>query len=168
VAHAVWGEKLPWPAYALLALTAAAGVYAGIETWRHPFSNAQQAAGWLKSHQMDKMPWVGTPDTSVVGVAQLLGRPVYMLDCNCSDTFPLFSKRRDGFTIAEIPERLVIARNTLKASEFVYIGVVPFKPDQQVQIKANGFIVKPLVHFENAEEPQENFYLYDVSSAPGA
>jgi hypothetical protein len=157
--------RLPRLAYALLGLTAIAGIMAGADAWRRPFSNAEPAANWLRANHLDAAFIAGTPDTSLAGIAELLRRPVYMLDCNCSDSFNLFSNRRDQFEISQIPDRLLLASNSLNGSSFLFMGVVPLSTDQQSEINRRGLLAMPLTSFTGAEaDQQENFYIYRISS----
>jgi hypothetical protein len=155
-------SRLPWIAWALLGLTAIGGLYAGVEAWLRPFSNSGAAARWLTANHLDAAPLVGTPDTLVVSVAELLNRPIYMLDCNCSDTFLLFSDRRDSFTRSQIPDRLVIAMGALRVSSFVYLCGGPLSTEEESAIRSKGLTVKPLASFTGAEV-DEDFYVYQAS-----
>lgn len=157
------GEKLPWPAYVLIGLTVVAGIDAEVETWLRPFSNAGATAKWLERHEQGALPWVGTPDTSVAGVAEYAHRPIYMLDCSCSDTFLLFSRRRDVFLPTQIPARLLIAHQDLGEPDFIYIGIIPFTAGQEMQLRAEGLRWMELASFTGADNRDEDFYVYQLS-----
>lgn len=150
-------------AYVLLGLTALGGVLAGVQTWQRPFSNANAAAAWLKTNHLDVEPLAGTPDTVAVAVAELLHKPIYMLDCNCTDTFVLYSDRRDSFSIGQIPDRLALARSSLHVASFIYLGNSPFSAQQESAVKVRGMEVMPLATFTGAENEDENYYIYRVS-----
>jgi hypothetical protein len=157
-------SHLPIPAYCLLGLTALAGIMAALATWRRPFSNVAPAAAWLESHHLADAPLAGTPDTTVVGLTAFLHRPIYMLDCNCSGIFLLFTNRRDGFDTAQIPARLALARQNLRTPSFLYAGILPFTPEEQSKLHAEGFDIQPLASFTGAENGDENFFLYRLST----
>jgi hypothetical protein len=159
--------RLPIAAYLLLGLTVGGGLIAGVETWLRPFSNAQPAAAWIASQiaasPLEALPLVGTPDTSVVGIAEVLHRPIYMLDCQCQDTFLLYSKRRNNFDAAEIPSRMADAQKFLAVPSYLYIAVYPLNDQEQAEMATKGLVETPLASFTGAEVADENFYLYKVS-----
>ena len=155
-------QKLPTLSYLLLGLSATAGIIAGVESWHRPFSNAEAAANWIKANHLDTTAIAGTPDTSVAGVAELLRRPVYFLDCNCIDSVLLFSIRRDDFTTSQISDRLLVAKNSLNVSSFIFVGTVPLSAAQESQIKRKGLIPDPLASFTGAEAEGEDFHIYRI------
>ena len=159
------GEKVPWPGLLLIGLTVLAGVDAEAEQWIRPFSNARYTAVWLKQQGLDRLPWVGSKDTSVIGVAEQAQHSLYQLECNCTDTFLLFGNRRDEFESNEIPARLVLARSNLHAPEMLYIGTSPFSGGDEKVLENQGFSIKPLKAFEGAETMEEDFYVYDLKTA---
>lgn len=159
------GERIPWAGTVLLGLTVLAGVDAEAEQWRRPFSNAKNTATWLQQHGFDRLPWVGSRDTSVIGVAEQAEHPLYQLECNCTERFLLFGQRRDNFEAAEIPARLGLARTNLHAAEMLYIGTAALSGGDESALKAEGFSIQPLKTFEGAESPYEDFYVYDLRSA---
>ncbi len=154
------GESLPWVVHGLLLLSAAGGIDAGISSWRHPFSNAEATAAWLASHHYDAQPLVGTPDTSAAGVAILLRRPIYMLDCNCTNTFVHFSKQRDTFSKEQIPARLLLAASSLQTDQFLFIKAGSITSTEEAADKSEGFLITPLAQFTGAEAGHEDFYIY--------
>jgi hypothetical protein len=157
--------RLPIPASVLLTMVAIGGVIADAQQWRRPFSEAQATAAWLRANQLENMPIAGTKDTTVSSLAELLHRPIYMLDCDCSDTYLLFSDRRDGFEISQIPQRIVTARRDLAASRFLFIEDAPLAQESISSLAGNGLVVRPLARFTEAEVADENFFVYDVSDA---
>jgi hypothetical protein len=162
------GEKLAWTAYVLLGLTALAGIDAAYEQRLRPFSNARATALWLQQNHLASEPWVGTTDTSVIGVAESVHRPLYMLECNCSDTFVLYSKRRDSYDASEIPERMALAEQKLGVHQFVFIGKAPIVPEEEQQLEARGLHTQLLKAFLGAEVWEEDFYVYAVTDRPPA
>ncbi len=154
------GEPVPWVVYGLLLLSAAGGIEAGIGSWRRPFSNAEVTAAWLASHPSDAHPLVGTPDTSAAGVAVLLHRPIYMLDCSCTNTFVHFSKQRDSFSTEQIPARLLTAASNLKSDQFILLKADPIGTSEWAADQTEGFSITPLAQFTGAEAGHEDFYLY--------
>ncbi len=162
------GERIPWAGMVLLGLTVLAGVDAEAEQWMRPFSNARNTAMWLEQQGLGGLPWVGSKDTSTIGVAEQARHPLYMLECNCTDTFLLFGKRRDQFDRTEIATRLALARTNLRAPRMVYIGTLPLSDGEATVLRAEGFSIEPLRNFEGAEVPEEDFYTYELDSGGGS
>jgi len=153
--------RLPGMAYALIGLTAVGGIYAGFQAWQRPFSNAESTAKWLIANHLDAGPLVGT-DFVVASIAVLLNRPIYMLDCSCSERFLLFSNPREWYTESQIPSRLVAVPGILQISQLVYLGNRPFTSTEESGIRSHGFSVKALASFIGAQEEEENFYAYQI------
>lgn len=145
--------------YVFWILSAVAGVMAGYAQWTHPFSNAGYAARWLRSQHFETTV-IGTPDTSIAGLAEELQRPAYYLDCDCSGTFLLFSNRRDSFHENEIPQRLARAFERLNKPELLFALVRPITGPETAALKSYSIQISPLAKFDGAEDWQEDFYLY--------
>ena len=92
-----------------LVVCAWAGIVAAYASWMHPFSQASAAAQWLRANHYDHASLVGTPDYSASYIAEYLERPMYFLECECTDTIMQFSDRRDDFKESQIPVRLARA-----------------------------------------------------------
>ena len=152
-----------FPVLLLLFLGAVGGVQAAIAQWDHPFSQGSAVVTWLHTHGLDKAPLIGTPDTSVAGIAEQMQRPIYFLDCNCVDTFLLFSNRRDDFDARQIPQRLVLASEKLNTREMIFLTTYSLPPEQLQQIRGVGFDIHLLVSFTGAEDWEENYYIYQVN-----
>ena len=154
--------RVPLLGVCLLGVSAVGGIQAAIGQWERPFSNAGAAARWLRAHHLDKAALVGTPDTSAAGVAEQLERPMYFLDCSCSDNFLLFADRRDGFSIDQIPQRLAVAADQLHTSDMILINAYPLTGEQVNAIMQKGLRVEPLAQFTGAEAFEEDFFLYRI------
>jgi len=154
---------LPAPVYILLVVSALSGVWATIGSWMHPFSYDKTAAQWIVANHMDNMPLVGEEDTSVVGVAEYLHRPIYQIECQCVDTYMLFSARRDDFTKADAPRRILRAAHFYHDQPLLFVRVYPMKPEEEQGLRSEGFQIEPLATFKEAEEVAENFYLYRLT-----
>jgi hypothetical protein len=168
--HSYPAERLRASAWFLLGVSALSGVIAAAGQWRHPFSNAKATADWIRSNHLDAMPLVGERDTSVVGVAEYLHRPIYMIECNCVDTYLLFSARRDDFTDAEAPQRILRAENFYHGQPLLFVEANPdgVPPSEQAALEALGLRLQPLKSFTGAEEVVENFYLFRISPVGSA
>lgn len=156
-------KLFPAAAYFLLALSALSGVWAVIASWRHPFSNAKIAATWIRANHLNNLPLVGQYDTSVVGVAEYLHRPIYMIECRCQDTYLLFSSRRDDYTESEAPQRILGAEDFYRGQPLLFVDAEPLSSAEQSAIEDLGLHVQPLAAFSNAEEIVENFYFYRIT-----
>jgi len=166
---AIWllrsqGPRLPTIVCALLGLTAVSGVYAGVQAWQRPFSNAEPTARWLIANHLDTAPIIGNGGT-VASIAILLDRPVYMLDCSCSDRYMLLSNRIDSFRRSQIPDRVAIAMGELHVSSFIYVRSVPLSTEDESTLTSKGLTVRLLASFTGAQVTDENFQVYRVSEA---
>lgn len=159
---------LPIPVYILLAISALASVWATVGSWKRPFSYDKTAAEWIVANHLDNMPLVGEEDTSVIGVAEYMHRPIYQIECNCVDTYMLFSSRRDNFTKADAPQRILRAAHFYHDQPLLFVRVYPMKQDEEQALKNEGFQIQPLASFKEAEEVAENFYLYRLTLADAA
>ncbi len=159
------GERLHWPAYALLACAALGGIDADIQSWRIPFSNARLAADYLEDKRLISLPWAGFEDFSVATLSTYTGHPIFQLNCLCTESFFFLARQRDVFTATYMAEGIERAAQTFHAPEFLYIGDTPLKPYQLQRIAAKGMQIQPLRSFTGAAEPLEDFYIYDVHSA---
>jgi hypothetical protein len=156
-------RRLPMAAYLLLGISALTGIWTNVLEWRRPFSNAQHVAQWLGEQHLDQRPIAGAPDTSVSGIATVLHRPVYFLDCNCSDLFVLFSNRRDNFSPNDIPQRLAAAPGALHTQSLLYIDVTPLTAQQLATMQQMGLEITFIRSFTGALIYDENYFLYNVS-----
>jgi hypothetical protein len=163
-------ELLAWPIYLLLGISALSSVWAVLGSWERPFSYNKAAAEWIVQNHLENMPLVAEGDTSAVGVAEYLHKPVYMIECSCVDTYLLFSSRRDHYTDADAPDRILQAAHFYHGQPLLFFKEYPMKPDEQQGLEAKGFEVEPLVVFKEAEEVAENFYFFRLTlkNAPGA
>jgi hypothetical protein len=102
-------------------------------------------------------------------IAQDFQRPVYFLDCSCTDTFMRFANRRDSFDESQIPERLKLAAIQIHSPELILVTVRPLTATEVRSIAHESLSVTALVAFTGAAAWQEDFYLYKVlSSRQGA
>jgi hypothetical protein len=104
----------------------------------------------------------------VIGVAEFLHRPIYQIECSCVDTYMLFSSRRDNFTKADAPQRILQAAHFYHDAPLLFVRAYPMKPDEENGLKSEGFRIEPLASFKEAEEIAENFYLYRLTLTDAA
>ena len=156
-------RRLPTlPIVTIFALSAVAGLAVTVRTWTAPFSNAGRAAEWIETHGLADAALVGTPDTLVSNVAQRLRRPIYFLDCSCTDTYAVFSRRRDDFDQKQIPERLARAMGSFGDRPVVFVDAAPLAPEQAIELQALGVEATEMASFEGAMTG-EDFWLYRVT-----
>ena len=165
---ALWLQRLRRPeipaiSTVLLACSAASGVIFSALMWTRPFSSAEATAAWLKSNHLQDAAIVGTPDTTAAAVATLLGRPIYFLDCRCSDSYLLFSSRRDDYDEKEFANYTLEAFDKLHSEQLILLLGARIRASDRAYIHDHGASVAPLVHFTGAEAPEEDFYVYRVS-----
>ena len=149
-------------ALALLAINALGGVEAIAGSWLHPFSNSENAANWLVRNHLQNRPLVGFPDFSTVGVAEQLSRPIYFAQCNCTDTFMQFSRRRDDTADSHLLSHLQRADEDLHTGSYILILDVPLSRSQEDELRKDRQAVRLLKAFTGAEEAHEDFYLYQI------
>jgi hypothetical protein len=154
---------LPWPIYVLLAISALSSFWAVMESWQRPFSYNEAAAAWIVHNHLEQMPLVGESDTSAISVAEIMHRPVYMIECSCVDTYLLFSSRRDNFTDADAPARILQAEHFYHDQPLLFMRVFPMKPEEKQALEAEGFEVQPVKTFKESEEYGENFYFFRLT-----
>jgi hypothetical protein len=158
------GGSLHWPAYALLACAALAGIDADLQSWRVPFSNARVTADYLEDKRLMSLPWAGFEDFSVATLSTYTGHPIFQLNCLCTESFFFLARQRDVFHAPYMAEGIERAALTFHAPEFLYIGDAPLKPKELQALAAKGMEIQPLRSFTGAAEPLEDFYIYDVHS----
>ena len=152
-------------AYLLLAINTLAGIAALYGQWARPFADDYVTARWLSDHHLENAAFIGTPDTHVIGVPEKLQRPIYLLDCQCVDTYMKFSSRRDHFEPEqEIPSRLAAAVHSLHAPTMIFMTNRAFHPDEQRKLDAASINAEPLAQFTSGDVDDEHFFLYKVSS----
>ncbi len=155
---------LPIPVYVLLVISALSGVWATIGSWERPFSYDKAAGEWIVANHLESMPLVGETDTSVIGIAEYMHRPIYQIECACVDTYMLFSSRRDGFNpLTDPPQRILQAAHFYHDVPLLYVRPFPLKQDEEDALKQEGFQVEPLKSFTGAEELAENFYFFRLT-----
>ncbi|HZQ43743.1 MAG TPA: hypothetical protein VFA99_10860 [Acidobacteriaceae bacterium] len=159
-------ELLPWPVYVLLGVSALCSIWAVAGQWVRPFSYDKAAAEWIVQNHLEGMPLVAEGDTSAVGVAEYLRRPVYMIECSCVDTYLLFSSRRDNFTDADAPARILQAERFYHDQPLLFLREYEMKPEEAAALKQEGFEIQPLATFKEAEEIAEDFYFYRLTLRP--
>jgi hypothetical protein len=161
-------ERLPYPIYVLLGISALSSVWAVIGSFHRPFSYDKTAAQWIVENHLERMPLVGEEDTSVVGVAEYLHRPIYMIECACVDRFLLFAARRDNYSNADAPHRILEAEHYYHDQPLLFVIVHPMHLDEQTALEQEGFRIQPLAQFSAAEEIAENFYFYRLELVPAS
>ncbi len=165
ILRAADNRETPW-ATPLLSLNAAAGLLFVVQHWTVPFSNSGAAADWIKAQGLRDAVIIGTPDTRLAAVAEWLGRPVWFLECNCVDTYLAYSNRRDNFSKAEIPQRLVRALASEPRGPTLYLNTNPATPEQMQAVASQHLVMRERAHF--VEGLADKFYIYEISATPAS
>ena len=153
------GRRLPVAAVVLLVLSAAGGVAAAAGQWAHPFSYLQPTAQYIRNHRLEDQPLIVAFDP---GVAELLQKPAYFLECECSDRFLLFSSRRDQMQREQIPARLQLAMQRLGTPRALYLGLEPLTSEEMARIRGRGLAVTPLSAMTGGQYRTEATFLYQL------
>ncbi|MGA8593761.1 MAG: hypothetical protein WB676_03365 [Bryobacteraceae bacterium] len=151
---------IPKMAVLLLAVNAVAGILAVYGQWHRPFSNASATAEWIRSQGLEKATLLGSTDLGVAGVAEELERPVYFLDCSCTDSFLLFSSRRDSFDSAQVVPRIVTAGRQVPLNGAILILTRLLTGVEAQALGQDGLSAAGLAQFTEAEVMGEDFFLY--------
>jgi hypothetical protein len=153
-----------WPlsAYALMTLSAVAGIIAVGSSWTRPFSQARATADWIKQNEPRDVTLLGAPDVSFASVSEEMERPVYFLECYCTGTFKLFSNGREDFQDKDLGNRLSLAMSRLHVSSLVFVFWRPFLSEDLQGLKAHALSASPLKEFAGAESYFENHYIYQI------
>ncbi len=161
-------SRLPASAYALLGLSAIAGGAAIFSSWTHPFSQSGNVAKWLQDNHLADAALVGNPDVSFASVAEQLQRPVYFLECACTDRFKLFSRDRETFLEQELADRLALAQKNLKTDTLIYVCYRPLMTQFDLpRFARRSLTVTPMASFPGADASLESFYIYRVTKSHG-
>lgn len=160
-----WGQAIvPDLGKFMLAVSALSGITITALVWTRPFSNAASTAAWLRANHLQNAVLVGTRDFTVASIAIELHRPIYFLECNCSDTYMRFLNRRDSFRWEQIPDRLVIARKRLQAPEMVFLCSSRLTEKEQMLVAERHLHLLELAELTGAGVPEEDFYIYKITS----
>lgn len=162
----VWQPQRSWLVVALLAINALAGVAVSIQQFPATFSEGRHTADWLRQNGLADAALVGTPDTLVVVVAQYLGRPIYQLDCSCTDTYLFYSRRRDAYRSSQIPERMALAVKELDGRPIVFLVSRPLRDGEQSALRDRGIAATQIAAF-NRSMIDEDFYVYRIDRVRG-
>jgi hypothetical protein len=155
------GRQPNWAAMILLVLMAGSGLAAVYANSRHPFSDSLETANWLRAHGLANNPMTGFNDYNVATVAEELNRPVYFLECRCTDTFLYFQNRRDNFVRSELPTRLYDYIGQNPTQKTVFVGTDPLTPGDEHVLKSLGVRIEPLAELNDAEV--DRYFVYALT-----
>jgi len=150
----------PW-VLGLLAVNALAGVYCAAAQWGQPFSRAGDVAAWLRAAHLQDAALLGTPDTHVAPVAILLGRTMTFLDCDCTDSYVRFLRRREDFRPEQVPARLARDAAAAGPGPVLFVTTAALTPDELAELAAAGDRAIELASFDGAVT-DENYVLYRI------
>lgn len=164
--HRIWTpQRRSYPVIALLAVNAVAGIAVSVQQFPLAFSEGKATAQWIRDNGLSDAALVGTPDTLVTVVAQYLGKPIYFLDCSCTDTYLFYHKRRDAYGHSQMPDRLARAVQELEGRQVVFLITHPLRESELAELQGLGVSAAQLAAFDNAST-DENFFVYQVAAAP--
>jgi hypothetical protein len=145
----------------LLAVNALAGGYFAAAQWCQPFSRAQDVAAWLRAAHLRDAALLGTPDTVVAPVAILLGRTMTFLDCDCTDSYARFLRRREDFRPDQVPARLARDAAAAGPGPVLFVTNTALTEAQLAELAAAGDRAIELARFDGAVT-DEDYVLYRI------
>jgi hypothetical protein len=90
-------------------------------------------------------------------------RRVYFPECDCYDTFKLFSKEREDFDAPLIPFAINRAMNSVGRNELLVSFYRPFTASEILGLQQANLAIMPVASFAGADMLTENYFLYRVS-----
>lgn len=156
------GEWNRWT-YGLFAVNALAGVLAIMSSWHRPFSRAREAGQWVEKNVAPNTLITGAVDVNFASMGEEMQRPMYFLECYCTDTFKLFSKDREDFDEKAIPSRINEALKRQGRQELMFVIFRPLYTEDFQRLAAAGLNVRGVKAFGGADMPNENFFFYEIS-----
>jgi hypothetical protein len=94
-------------------------------------------------------------------VAQVLGRPIYGLDCQCSESFIQFNARHDREQNDRIPERLARAVSVVRGAPPLLIYSSPLGRPDVSEPNRVGLHAFAIADFRGSESG-ENYLIYRI------
>lgn len=164
ILHAAPGWNL-WT-YSLFALSALAGVLAIASAWYRPFSYARKAGQWVVANVPPGTLITGAVDVNFASMGEEIQRPMYFLECYCTDTFKLFSHDRENFDETEIPARINEALRREHQQMLIFVMYRPFWPRNYDALDKAGLNARSLAGFGGADMLNENFFFYEIKKKP--
>ena len=158
------GEPISWAGLLLLSPLVFAGLQASISSWKRPFSNAANAASWIRSQGLANTPLIGYPDFAAIGVAEELDRPLYAPECHCQIRFVRFSSARVLSHFENAAQDLSAEQGRSGQRTLLLIASYPLTPAQILALSSRGVHADPLQTFTGAEVWGEDFYLYRLQA----
>lgn len=158
------GEAVSRFVYVLLGATAICGVWSLYQQWSKPFTDDDATVAWIQQQHLENAPIFGAPDTNVIGVPERLARPLYSLNCDCSDEVLTFRNTRDAFRMTTgIPPGVQRALQDLHTQSGLLLLNRRLKPGEEQKLGAEGIRAQPLASFEQGLLADEHFYVYRAS-----
>ncbi len=154
------GKAIPWAGLLLIVLLVFGGIEASVSSWLRPFSNAENAASWIRSQALEDVPLIGSPDITAIGVAEELNRPLYAPECHCLIRFVRFSSSRTSSRFENAAIDLAGEQHRSGKRTMLLIASYPLEPIQVTDLSARSVNARFLKGFSGAEVWGENFFLY--------
>jgi hypothetical protein len=160
----IWNPQRSYLVLGLLAINALAGIAVSVQQFPRVFSEGEATAEWIERNAPENFALVGTPDTSVSVVAQFLGKPIYFLECSCTDTYLVFHRRRDDFDQTQIPDRLAGALKELGDRPVLFLVTRRLQDADMAAMQDRGVVLTFMQGFDSAST-DENFFVYRAVDA---
>jgi hypothetical protein len=118
-------------------------------------------AAWLRAAHLRDATLLGTPDTVVAPVAILLGRTMTFLDCDCTDSYARFLRRREDFRPDQVPARLTRDTDAAGPGPVLFVTNTALTEAQLAELAAAGDRAIELARFDGAVT-DEDYVIYRI------
>lgn len=158
-----WRPRGSWLVPLLLLGGSVAGIEAQIGQWMRPFSSSREAARFLNDNGWRDAGLIGVRDDWTISVAQILGRPIYGLDCQCFESFMQFNAQHDREQNDQIPEQLKRAVSVVRGQPPLLIYANPLGPLDVADLERVGLRAVAIASFRGSESG-ENYLIYRIDT----
>jgi hypothetical protein len=134
-----------------------------VSSWHRPFSRARDTAQWIEKNVPSDTLVTGGIDVNLASMGEEMQRPMYFLECQCMDTFKLFSRDHENFAETEIPARLKEALDLQQRQSLVFVTYRPLYADDSQRFSDVHLEVKLLKVFAGAEMINDNYFVYQAT-----
>jgi hypothetical protein len=161
----IWSRSL----FTVILLVNACGGVLSLSSELRPFSESYDTAAWVRQNYLARAFLIGSHDAQAWSVTGYLERPIYYLECECSDEFgtegnEIFqpaSRRIGQLSSEEFGRRLTKAVVLAGQHDAILIRNRPVTADD-LKSGAPGLSATLLKSFTNAMT-DENFWIYRMS-----
>lgn len=118
---------------------------------------------WLNKNVPKGTLITGAADINFASVGEEMQQPMYFLECQCFDTFKLFSREREMFPEDETPERVNEALDKQERQDLVLITPRQLSPDDFKRFAQVHLKVRYMREFAGSDMNNENFYIFHIA-----